>query len=305
MSEEKPISIKGLTAFLETTNLKKYQKHEHFHVIRFADHKEEMPQNVFVRSENYFEVTLSDSNEVDITVDGKRLGCEGSSIFFLSPGQTLHIDVHKKKKAGRGYMLLFTIDFLNFVTTEFNAIQQFPYFNMHLSSLYSLKQEDSNILFQYIEQIYHEFQKFDEDNVEIIRSLLTLLLFEAKRLLKAKTLKNVVNSRAEEITFQFENLLKKTECKKQTLGYYASQLNISTIYLSECVKKTTGKSAKKIVTEYLLFEAKSLLFESTQTVDAIAFQMGFGDTPNFIKFFKKNTQKTPHQFRKMLHAIAR
>ena len=297
MSDKKPLQIKGITSLLEAMNLSKYQKHEHFHILKFEDHIEEMPKTAFFRSENYFEFTLSYNHNVEIEVDGKNVNNTDSNIFFLSPGHSIHIDVNEFEDDSFGFMLLFNTDFLNFASSNFNVIQQFPFFNMHLSPLYSLEQKHSLVLLQYMEKMYEEFQKLDKSNVEIIRSMLTIILFEAKRLLVNDTIKSITNSRAEEIAFNFENLLKVTEHKKQKLNYYASQLNISDIYLSECVKKATGKPAKKIITEYMIFEAKSLITQSSNTIDNIAFQVGFNDTSNFINFFKKNTNMTPNQFR--------
>jgi len=63
--------------------------------------------------------------------------------------------------------------------------------------------------------------------------------------------------------------------------------------------KATRKTAKRIITEYLILESKSLLNQSTKTINDIAFQLGFNDTSNFIAFFKKNTSSTPSQYRKL------
>ena len=292
-----PTTIKGITALLDALNLSRYQKHASFHILKFRDHINEMPRTAYLRSENYFEFTVTRNHNTDIEVDNKNVSESDSSVFFLSPGQTIRVDAKELRHDSQGYMVLFTSDFLNSISSDFLMIQQFPYFSMHLSPAYSLPYVEDDVFIKYMEKMYLEFQNLDANNIEIIRSFLTIILYEAKRLLAANTLKSTINSRTEEITYQFENLLKRTEFKKQKLSYYASQLNISTIYLSECVKKVTGKPAKKMVTEYLIFEAKSLLTHTSNTVDQIAFQLGFDDVSNFVNFFKKNVVKTPNQFR--------
>jgi AraC-like DNA-binding protein len=293
-----PELIKGIGKMLEVLNLKKYQKHSSFHILKFKDHRHEMAQKAFLQSDNYFEFTFSRNHQTKIEVDNKDVEELPSNLFFLSPGQTIKVNAKELKDESLGFMVLFTVDFLSFTSSEFALIQQFPYFNIHLSPSYSLTPTQDRMFANYMEKMYSEFKCLDENNEEIIRSFLTICLFEAKRLLDTNALKRTINSRAEEITYQFENLLKNTERKKQKLNYYASQLNISNIYLSECVKKVTGKPAKKIITEYQVFEAKTLLGHTTDTVETIANQLGFTDTPNFINFFKKNTAITPNQFRK-------
>jgi len=108
----------------------------------------------------------------------------------------------------------------------------------------------------------------------------------------------VANSRAEEVAYQFEALIMQTKSKRKNLNHYANKLNFSSIYLAECVKKATGKTAKQIITEYLILEAKSLLNQSTKPIDNISNHLGYNDTSNFIAFFKKNVGCTPSQYRK-------
>ena len=149
-----------------------------------------------------------------------------------------------------------------------------------------------------MDKIYGYFKDLDKDNLEIIRSYLTIMLFEAKQMFIDGEVKSVANSRFEEIAYQFEALIMKTESKRQKLEYYAHKLNFSSIYLAECVKKATGKTAKQIITEYLILESKSLLYQSTKTIDEISSRLGYNDTSNFVTFFKKNVGSTPSQYRK-------
>ncbi|MCT4622449.1 MAG: helix-turn-helix domain-containing protein [Schleiferiaceae bacterium] len=298
MKEITPKSVKDVSEMLESLHLKKYQRHEHFHILKFQDHYHEMALKAHLKSEGYFEMTFARNHNTKIEVDQKVVKEATSSLFFLSPGQTIKIEAQDLAEDSLGFMVLFSVDFLNFSSSEFAVIQQFPYFNIHLSPSYELSPEQDLLFASYLERLNEEFKKLDNNNLEIVRSLLTICLFEAKRLLDLNQVKRTITSRAEEVTYQFENLLKNTAHKKQKLGYYSSQLHISDVYLSECVKKTTGKPAKKLITAYMLFEAKDLLRSSDTTIENIALQMGFSDTPNFISFFKKNAGLTPNQFRK-------
>ena len=108
----------------------------------------------------------------------------------------------------------------------------------------------------------------------------------------------VFTDRAEEITFLFENILKEKSNYKYRLYDYASQLNISTAYLSEVVKKTTGKSAKTLIQETIIYKAKTLLKQSSEDIATIAYTLGFNDASYFIKYFKNQIGLTPSKYRK-------
>ncbi len=300
MDNNKTHLLSDIRSYLETLQLSAFQMLDNFHIIKIDEHHEVMPKNIALRSGNYFEFSFAVGSSLDVSVGGKHYKMENNQLFFLSPGQSVHLNIHESKKAKDGYMLLFTPEFLNFHSSEYNIIQRFPYFNMHLSPTYNISDVHINLLITLLEKIYAEFQILSEKNIEIIKSYLTILLFEVNRVIVTDSSGLNLSTRVEQITYRFENLIKETKHKKQKLNYYASKLNISSIYLSECVKKATGKTAKGIITRYLIAEAKSLISMSDNTMEVIALQLGFNDTSNFINFFKKYTKVTPTQFRKQI-----
>jgi AraC family transcriptional regulator, transcriptional activator of pobA len=67
--------------------------------------------------------------------------------------------------------------------------------------------------------------------------------------------------------------------------------------LNECVKSISGKSAKEVISQVLLLEAKSLLKQTAIPIKEIAFHLNFQDYSHFTKFFKDATGRTPADFR--------
>ncbi|WP_299121461.1 helix-turn-helix domain-containing protein [uncultured Tenacibaculum sp.] len=289
------IHINSINELLKHLNLVENQKHEHFHIISFSDRNLKIPKRLNIKSENYFEITFSRKGNTEVLIDGELFHSRKNQIGFLSPKQSIRIDNSKGLGDKEGYILFFTVDFLRNFRTVFNLIQHFPFFNIHFSPIYFIENEKSELFLELMKKMYDKFNHSSENNFEIIKSYLNILLLEAKDLIKKNG--NTQLSRAEEITFQFENLLKEKD-KRRLVRDYADTLNISSIYLSECVKSTTGKSAKQVITEYKIWEAKSLLTFSEKTVDEIALITGFDDRSNFINFFKKNTNFSPTKYRK-------
>ncbi|MFD1552673.1 hypothetical protein DNU06_09095 [Putridiphycobacter roseus] len=74
-------------------------------------------------------------------------------------------------------------------------------------------------------------------------------------------------------------------------------MNISPIYLTECTKKATGKSAQKIIIDYKILYAKTLLHQMDKSVAEVAYALDFNEVANFNQFFKRNTGITATQFR--------
>ena len=78
---------------------------------------------------------------------------------------------------------------------------------------------------------------------------------------------------------------------------YAKCLNISTPYLNECVKRTTGYSVSYHIHQRVILEAKRLLYHSDKSVKEIAGELGYDDYSYFIRLFVKVTGMTPLTFR--------
>ena len=78
---------------------------------------------------------------------------------------------------------------------------------------------------------------------------------------------------------------------------YATRLGCSEKSLARAAMLVTERSAKAILTERLVLEAKRLLAHSLLPVATIGDQLGFAETTNFIKLFRRETGLTPGAFR--------
>ncbi len=298
-----PFLVENVKDMLKDMNLEKYQKHHNFHILKVEDHIGEINNYSNIISKHIFEISYGANYDLEMSVDNTNYNTKEGHLTFLAPGQSFYMDIPEgdpstKKGKGIAYLVFFTSDFLPLGPTDYSIIQKFPYFNRHSSPIYFIKGKVERLCIEYLKKIYQEFQKLDENNIEIIRSYLIILLYEIKRLLEEKIIQNTKVSRAEEITFLFENLLKITSKKRQKIHFYANKLNVSSVYLAECVRKTTGNSPKKIITEYVIMEAKSLLINSTNSIEQIGETLGFDEVSNFTNYFKKNTGLTPNGFKK-------
>lgn len=302
--ENEGIYCPDIKSYLEMSQMAHTQKHNDFHIVNLAEfshkhlHEEKLPLKVSSRKLGFFQIVTSNNHDANLTVDGTKYNDMKVDIVFIAPNQLVSFNVKGFKKGTIAYSLVFSSEFLNIAQSNYSLLKNFPYFNVNRAPVYTLTEEQNKFFIDHMDKIYGYFKDLDKDNLEIIRSYLTIMLFEAKQMFIDGEVKSVANSRFEEIAYQFEALIMKTESKRQKLEYYAHKLNFSSIYLAECVKKATGKTAKQIITEYLILESKSLLYQSTKTIDEISSRLGYNDTSNFVTFFKKNVGSTPSQYRK-------
>ncbi|SFC21780.1 helix-turn-helix domain-containing protein [Spirosoma endophyticum] len=104
-------------------------------------------------------------------------------------------------------------------------------------------------------------------------------------------------SRFEVVTKAFREKLERNYGTIKKPAQYAQTLNISTPYLNECVKNTTGYSVSHHIQERIVLEAKRLLYYSKKSVKEIATELGYDDYPYFSRLFAKVTGMTALAFR--------
>ena len=108
-------------------------------------------------------------------------------------------------------------------------------------------------------------------------------------------------SRFETVTKAFKALLEKAYTTTKSPAAFARQLNISTPYLNECVKNTTGYPVTYHIQQRVILEAKRLLYHSNKSVKEIASALGYDDYPYFSRLFIKTTGITALAFRNKNH----
>jgi YesN/AraC family two-component response regulator len=74
-------------------------------------------------------------------------------------------------------------------------------------------------------------------------------------------------------------------------------VHLSPSYLSDLLKKETGKNTQDHIHFYLIEEAKNILLSTNKSVGEIAYSLGFEYPQYFNKLFKQKTGKTPVEFR--------
>ncbi len=86
------------------------------------------------------------------------------------------------------------------------------------------------------------------------------------------------------------------------VGPYARHLGYSPKSLDRSCRAAAAMTAKRVIVERILHEAKRLLAHSQLPVASISHQLGFDEAPNFVKYLKRETGTTPNQLRARLRS---
>ncbi|MEM1003503.1 MAG: helix-turn-helix domain-containing protein, partial [Bacteroidota bacterium] len=81
--------------------------------------------------------------------------------------------------------------------------------------------------------------------------------------------------------------------------YLAKELNFSPNYLSDLLKKETGKTAQEHIHLFVIDKAKSTLLNSRGSISEISYSLGFEYPQHFSNFFKSKTGYSPREYRNL------
>ncbi|WP_405411129.1 AraC family transcriptional regulator [Maribacter sp. Asnod1-A12] len=270
-----------------------------FYIRRMEKHKQFAdPDKVFSgpHKRDFFEIGVLERSTKSIKIGGQTLKEMKNSLAIISPFQVIDYD-EIPPNDDKGYILYFNPHIFNTLNQSYGLQNEFPFFKIHTMPLYQLKDNDFKEILSLSEELYRESRAKKHHSKEIVRSLLLLLLFKVKRFTRDNNGMVTLN-RFETIMSKFEQAILSSNHHFLSVAEYASQMNISPIYLTECTKKAAGKSAQKIIIDYKILYAKTLLHQMDKSVAEIAYELDFNEVANFNQFFKRNVGITASQFRK-------
>jgi AraC family transcriptional regulator, transcriptional activator of pobA len=215
-------------------------------------------------------------------------------VLCVAPGQ---VAKWEKKGDWFGYCTFFKSGFLQF-NSQVNFLQQYPFFNINETNLLPVTDQQFQTLSVYFQQIISEQDSQSSFSEEVIRSAFQAILWQTRRIYEEAGQVSASQKAGAGIAAQFQYLVNEHFAEKIAVEEYARLLNITANHLSQTIKEATGKTAKSIITQRRLEEAKYLLLYTDNDIAEIAFHLNFAEPTHFTKFIKKETGSTPNQIRK-------
>lgn len=229
------------------------------------------------------------------TIDFTTYPYESGTLLTVRKDQLQKFHLNPKVDGG---MLLFTEEFLVSYLELIEAQKAIQLFNDVISSPYlPLQPPDQVIVTGIIDRINQEYYaSHDEYSLRIIRSELQILIARLSRL-KAKQAAAFEDRKYLGQFLDFQKLIETHITEEKSVQQYARMMGVSTKTLSNVTNSIVNKSAKAFIDEICILRVKRLLINTNQAVKEIAYAMGFQETTNFYKYFKRHTKLTPEQFR--------
>jgi AraC family transcriptional regulator, transcriptional activator of pobA len=244
------------------------------------------------RFDFYQVVLFEQSADARLSINTHTFENLSDQLMFASPE---HVLAWRRGAAQRGFILYFTAAFL--APYPRSVLEEFPYFRLNELNAVPLSSADKAILGDHFTRLLHLFESRHPYRVQMLRSLLLVLLFEARRLHDQQ--ERVLQDRSAQqlLVFRFEQFVNQHYLIRKQVRAYADLLAISPDYLRQVVKAVTGKTPLQLIADRILLEAKTLLAYSDLSIGEVSAYLGYAEPSQFGRFFRKQTGSSPAAWR--------
>jgi len=228
-------------------------------------------------------------------VDFNPIKIKPNSLLFVNKNS---IQVFDNKAKFKGKAILFTDSFFCKTETDTKFLRSSILFNDLLSISQIELPKNNSIIKTVFELLETELRNFkDNYQSDLLRNDLRNLLLLSERERRKQDFIELKKDANLEQALYFKTLLDDNFITQKRVSFYCQELNITPKKLNKATSKIFGKTPKNIIDDRVLLESKRLLAHTSESIKEISFSLGFEELTNFIKYFKKHTNKTPVEFR--------
>lgn len=252
----------------------------------------------------FYQISLKAGICGEIRYGRNHYDFQEGTMIFTKPGQAMSFTGSGNESGAVGWTLLFHPDLIRKSELGRN-IENYSFFSYETNESLHLSDDEKASITELVKKIETEYQQnIDRHTQKLIISNIELLLDYCTRYYDRQFY--VRTNLNQDLVTKFENLLRdyfvsetSVDDGLPTVKYCGEQMNMSPSYLSDMLKKETGKTAQQHIQDAIVERAKNLLLSTNEQIGQIAYGLGFEYPQHFSKMFKNQTGMSPAEYRKI------
>lgn len=220
-------------------------------------------------------------------------------MMFTAPNQLMFADNGAEYY---GATLLFHPDLIRHYSLE-RTIKKYGFFAYDANEALHLSDKEKRVMLGLFENIKDEINtSIDEISQDVLVSYIEVLLnysnrFYKRQFITRRVANNDMLAKVEHLLETYFSDEKSLTGGLPTVEYLATQVNLSSRYLSDMLRSLTGQNTQQLIHEKLIEKAKEKLSSTALSISEIAYELGFEHPQSFSKLFKAKTHLSPIEFR--------
>lgn len=255
-------------------------------------------------STSFYSIILKQLSSGSLTFGRKHFDFQNGSLFFTAPNQTVHIENPELSECEYNWGIFFHPDLI-LGTSLYPKMAGYTFFHYGANEVLHLSEDEKQNLTEILTSLNKEIHRpIDKHTKKVLSSSLELILNHCERyydrqfITREESNKHTVTALNQYLNEYFSSD-QPTQNGLPTVKQCAEQVHLSPNYLSDLLKKETGKSTQDLIHYHVLELAKNHLLNSDHSISEIAFLLGFQYPQYFGKLFKNKEGITPSEFRNM------
>lgn len=254
---------------------------------------------------NFYSVFLKKNFEGKLKYGHQYYDFDEGTMTFYAPKQKVIIEEYTLTKL-EGWMLVFHPDFLhNYILSK--KVKDYGFFLYATNEALHISESEELVISDVFQNLQNEIKtSIDNFTQDVVVSHIDLLLtycnrFYSRQFITRKKPSNDLLINFEEILKAYFSNEQPTNVGLPSVQYFSEKLFISAHYLNDMLKSLTGQTTQQHIQNQLIEKAKELLSTTSLSVSEIAYSLGFEYSQSFSKLFKKKTDYTPIEYRKIMN----
>jgi AraC family transcriptional activator of pobA len=250
-----------------------------------------------------YAVGLKRGNECGIKYGRQHYDFQEGSLLSIAPGQSIIpvTEAGDLDSEHAGWTLMFHPDLLRRSNLA-SRMNEYSFFGYESHEALHLSDTEQRTLTDIVRTIEAEYSQIDEFSDQLLVSHLEVLLgyckrFYARQFITRSNASQDVVIRLEKFLGEYFESERPTREGLPTVLGCAKAVGYSPDYLSDLLRKETGKNTREHIHHAIIEMAKNRLLGSAATVSEIAFALGFEQPAHFSKLFKNKTGRSPAAYR--------
>jgi AraC family transcriptional regulator, transcriptional activator of pobA len=245
----------------------------------------------------YYRIALTRKGNAKFNIGLEEYSSVRNCILFGIPGQVFSL--HHISNEFFAYYMLFSEEFISGSFAELNKKQQYPFLTYSGLQCFELDDNTAAETENIIMKMNEEIRQNKPCCSEAIRLYIRLILIHANRNYGTMVLqKHGTTGTMQNLYSSYLKLVGRHFLTVRKVADYAAMLHVSPDYLNRAIRNCSDKTARELIDEMIITEAKAHLLHSAMTVSEIAYKLEFSDPPHFNRFFRKHCRITPLEFRR-------
>lgn len=229
-------------------------------------------------------------------IDFIRYPCDIGKFIFIRKNQIHGFD---KENQPTGVMVLFTKEFLDEIYTTIRLPTFASGFDLSLNSPVQTVDGELKASSEALLEEMSKVSGMSRDDRLILQLMITTLLLKLNQT-RGESVKSRLSEHRRKQFSHFTSLIEENYYRINDAISYAQLMGVSYKTLNELCKLSARRTPKQLIDEFTVLEAKRRLAIEEIQITQLAYELGFNEVTNFIKYFKKHTSDTPNQFQRNL-----